>query len=299
MSKYYRYNGVKLPALPKDVVDKYPYIVILFEHDRGYGSFYSFHASTESSELEKIWYSADNAYQTELLQRGKGVSYYIKKDQSDIWTRLHDEVDGSESASAPYWYNDVLVNSLGVLLKSVVWTNHNIYNTEGGLEYAANDAPVPVPDIDLKSWLTGYALGLAGKPMPMGMRKPVAYLYNSVKLPPLPECDKETYPYAVLYKTLLSYRLCYLKHIQYTRNTETGKTLLVIPKTSIRYRNMTMGDNKGVWEELPLDADSEIILAVRTGSLPSSSGIEWTNVTLVDLDGNTVIKASDPIPVYE
>ena len=55
--------------------------------------------------------------------------------------------------------------------------------------------------LDLKSWLTGYALGLAGQPMPFGVAskpEPVAYLYNGVRLPALPEWDREKYPYAFI-----------------------------------------------------------------------------------------------------
>lgn len=294
MSKYYRYNGVKLPALPKDVVDKYPYIVILFEHDRGYGSFYSFHASTEPSELEKIWYSADNAYQTELLQRGKGVSYYIKKDQSDIWTRLHDEVDGSESASAPYWYSDVLVNSLGVLLNSVVWTNHNIYNIDGGIEYTANDAPTPIPDIDLKSWLTGYALGLAGKPMPLGVPRPTAYLYNGTKLPPLPEWDDEVYPYVVLdwtagLNTIWFYAVSEQKHLtrmgsngEYYIAADGGETFL-----SCTFRPLYM-------DAFPVPREKTYTKEFMLTNTP-----HWANYDVKNTDGSIHTAASEPVPVYE
>lgn len=55
-------------------------------------------------------------------------------------------------------------------------------------------------EFNRKSWLIGFALGLCGKPPPIAgsRREPVAYLYNGVRLPKLPEYDKSVYPYAVI-----------------------------------------------------------------------------------------------------
>jgi hypothetical protein len=38
--------------------------------------------------------------------------------------------------------------------------------------------------IDMKSWLTGYILGITGKPLPIAAKKePTSYSYNGVVLP--------------------------------------------------------------------------------------------------------------------
>ena len=43
------------------------------------------------------------------------------------------------------------------------WSNHTLYDQNGNLVIEPSD---PVAYFDLKSWLTGYALGIAGKPLP-------------------------------------------------------------------------------------------------------------------------------------
>ena len=50
----------------------------------------------------------------------------------------------------------------------------------------------------MRSSVMGLLLGQFSSPLPMAQKEPVAYLYNGVVLPKLPEWDKETYPYAVI-----------------------------------------------------------------------------------------------------
>ena len=50
----------------------------------------------------------------------------------------------------------------------------------------------------MKSFVKGILLSLVGKPFPLAEREPVAFLYNGVRLPKLPEWDSEKYPYAVI-----------------------------------------------------------------------------------------------------
>lgn len=47
----------------------------------------------------------------------------------------------------------------------------------------------------MKSFVKGILLSLVGKPLPTPEREPVAFLYNGVRLPKLPEWDREKYPY--------------------------------------------------------------------------------------------------------
>jgi hypothetical protein len=37
--------------------------------------------------------------------------------------------------------------------------------------------------LDLKSWMTGYILGITGKPLPLVQKTPIGYSYNGVVLP--------------------------------------------------------------------------------------------------------------------
>ena len=52
--------------------------------------------------------------------------------------------------------------------------------------------------MDAKSFANGFLCGLMGKGVLRGNKEPVAYLYNGVRLPKLPEWDRESYPYAYL-----------------------------------------------------------------------------------------------------
>ena len=45
--------------------------------------------------------------------------------------------------------------------------------------------------IDLKSWLTGFALGLCGKPLPYAKKTPIGYSYNGTVLPEEQEDDTD------------------------------------------------------------------------------------------------------------
>ena len=55
-----------------------------------------------------------------------------------------------------------------------IWSNINIYDEYNNLVYEETDRTIiedPVPEeknFDLRSWLTGYILGLTGKPLPFG-----------------------------------------------------------------------------------------------------------------------------------
>lgn len=50
----------------------------------------------------------------------------------------------------------------------------------------------------MRSCAMGLILSLFSSPLPEVQKEPVAYLYNGVILPALPEWDRETYPYLVI-----------------------------------------------------------------------------------------------------
>ena len=72
----------------------------------------------------------------------------------------------------------------------------------------------------MKSCVKGLMMGCCSRPFPLSAKKePVAYLYNGVRLPALPEWDKETYPYALIHHEFSNdyYRLCLCdKPLKYT-----------------------------------------------------------------------------------
>ena len=90
-----------------------------------------------------------------------------------------------------------------------VWSNFDIYYADdaeevGGTLYLAASEPVPVLEIqipkgvDRYSYVVGFNLALAGMAYPYSAPTPVAYLYNGIRLPALPEWDRGVYPYAYI-----------------------------------------------------------------------------------------------------
>lgn len=51
---------------------------------------------------------------------------------------------------------------------------------------------------NMRSCVMGLILGQFSSPLPAVQREPVAYLYNGVRLPKLPEWNREKHPYALL-----------------------------------------------------------------------------------------------------
>lgn len=121
-----------------------------------------------------------------------------------------------------------------------------------------------------------------------GVREPIAYLYNGVQLPPLPEWDKETYPYAVIqYTTILPespiYRLlCSASPTVLSTGIFGGST----PAPCLIW---TAGDI--TWGGGILNED---------GQVWASCDLIWANYDVYYSGGETLaMAASDPVPVYE
>lgn len=146
----------------------------------------------------------------------------------------------------------------------------------------------------LRSWLTGFALGLSGAPYPYSHRAPVAFLYNGVRLPALPEWDREMYPYAAIGNLSAVYWLYFstvpltyrnvIPTIWYFDAVENGETLVYQTTTDTMH-----------WEE------QEPILFTAGQAVPLMPGKPcWTNHDINhSISGNLMLAASDPVPVYE
>lgn len=120
-----------------------------------------------------------------------------------------------------------------------------------------------------------------------GPQYPVAYLYNGVRLPGLPE--EHTYYYKHRYITK-SYFGEYILHtstfVPYLSEGDNGMKKYV---GSGLYSNFVLG-NEG-WEFLETHtADNESFIT----AFPI-----WTDIDLSNEDGEVILSASEPIPVYE
>lgn len=107
------------------------------------------------------------------------------------------------------------------------------------------------------------------------------YLYNGVELPALPEWDKETYPYAVIWIAFVTNAI-YLDILKEFDFSSAG--ILHTTKEDSLFA-LCSGDS---WSEFKAStSDSQIV----------GSQIKWTNTDILNEDGSVYLAASDPIPV--
>ena len=141
----------------------------------------------------------------------------------------------------------------------------------------------------MRDFVKGLLPSLTGAPLPYaGKAEPVAYLYNGVRLPPLPEWDKEAYPYAVLQGMNTSYRFNVSSLPIYTVVNDGHEYVTVSPDAE--------GDNwefnKGyeAWKRSIFGGGVVPIVAIP---------VFWANYDVQYEDGTLYLAASEPVPVYE
>ena len=113
---------------------------------------------------------------------------------------------------------------------------------------------------------------------------PIAYLYNGVQYPTLPEWDKEVYPYAYISK---ANQLNVLSGVTFGMN-DGYPSLKIAPVNHPFYYGGT-----DEWNG-PYTAND------ITGEWVRCSAIAWANFDVIDAsDNSTILAASEPVPVYE
>ena len=154
------------------------------------------------------------------------------------------------------------------------------------------------------NWKQAMTLGLLAPGVWEGERVPVAYSYNGVVLPGLPETGK---PYAVIVYLYTRYVL-FCSDYEFMAKRRLGSSgqivsISVCPSTLSTPLRYELQD--GVWTETTA---SEV--GPTDGGFTAMDGLTWANheVDLYSWEGygyepeplNVVfISASDPVPVYE
>lgn len=142
---------------------------------------------------------------------------------------------------------------------------------------------------------TSLTLGwLVGRRIAGQRRKPVAYLYNGVELPPLPEWDKETYPYAFIShrKSDGVYELYACSRIPTHSPVTEGDGIVVwYPAQLYLCTDDKSWVFKTQYSEELMEGNKVFVLDIRKDHL-------WSNVDILNEDGTLCLAASDPIPVY-
>ena len=149
--------------------------------------------------------------------------------------------------------------------------------------------------------LAAYFLGrrIAGQRRKQD-RVPVAYLYNGVRLPGLPEWDKEAYPFGYIWEDKYGarYLLCYKNEPvvgEVTTGPIAGSDRLYSPTTTMHLRYQAKSDLSG-WVFLN---ESQVVANSGTAFAYGYTLI-WSDFNIMRDDGVTIyLAASDPVPVYE
>lgn len=161
---------------------------------------------------------------------------------------------------------------------------------------------------DLKSWLTGFSMGLAGLPclLPNGEptqpdepvappAEPVAYLYNGVRLPKLPDWDMEKFPYAFIIDDSV-YGYTFMATSAPPKHNLDDDTGMVTHDQFLCFGLRLYYRHKdGIWVFTAGEEDG-IDYYMATSRL---SPCIWANTDLIKQDGSVYLTASEPVPVYE
>lgn len=135
----------------------------------------------------------------------------------------------------------------------------------------------------MKSCVKGLMMGCCGKPLPLSAKKePVAWLYNGVRLPALPEWDREKYPYAVIGKVFMgTIDTLFYSASPVQRNGTSRLVTVASPHYQVRCEGNSWGNATGHY----YDAS---VLAM------------WSTHDIINTtDGAVFLAASEPVPVYE
>lgn len=161
------------------------------------------------------------------------------------------------------------------------------------------------------SFKLGLALGMTGKPLPISKPEPVAYLYNGVRLPKLPEWNKSKYPYVVINKDRVAIKFYYSLYLCSDMPFRlNGLEFYDIKLPTIRYKQVeadakTWGNPELLTEEDgrgPYNDEGNTDVNGRYWYLcsdPIWSNFDFYYTKYEGHEGELYLAASDPIPIYE
>ena len=142
-----------------------------------------------------------------------------------------------------------------------------------------------------KDFQTALVCGLMAKGRDLkGERTPLAYLYNGVQLPMLPEVEG----YAVIYESGKSYALEIYENITYDYYQGTdSKWWSVYSVGQYWWYDYDSTTNSWVLYETNRTEEPEYMFGVKKHSRL------WSNFDISDESGAVYFEASEPVPVYE
>ena len=143
----------------------------------------------------------------------------------------------------------------------------------------------------MRSCVMGLILGQFSSPLPRAQKEPVAYLYNGVRLPKLPEWDREKYPYAYIWFGSTLKRLYVLSEASHMTMTDSGGNACIGAEAGTTYMVANTYVGNATWGSFTSYTEEEPKVL--------SSSVGWANYDIRNADGTLYLSASEPIPVYE
>lgn len=139
--------------------------------------------------------------------------------------------------------------------------------------------------------------------------EPMAYLYNGVRLPPLPERDKKKYPKAFVHIEPMNIvtQGAYIALVYFCSDTKTVLKEGWISSSdyihATSYVRWLLYDDMGTnfWEQYPQKQwiNEKIVDQSDFAELEALSLVKWSNYDIYHSDGTLFLTASEPVPVYE
>ena len=277
----YLYNGVRLPQLPEWDKTVYPYAYL---STMPFFKVYTLQVSQQPADLlgnEESFYT-----KTPLMTSNFRYDSVFGLPPSVEWSEWDETGVGDAYGSSIGDVNPDMENYDGATDK-LIWCNHDVTYPDGTVFLAASE-PIPAPEVDLdpQSLTAGWLVGKKIAAM-RGKKEPVAYLYNGVRLPQLPEWDKTVYPYA------------------YIRRAEWGEVVLTVMSQPWYFDGTNAVTSASVYSQYGI-YDGEWRLGLHDAEikggiiLDDDYDIIWSNFDWCKNaeDDTVTFKASEPIPVY-
>ena len=284
----YIYNGYRLPELT--CFDTYPYVIIYQK------SLYSYTAYCSTQALT-IGVSSSDSTQYTLVQKGKRCDFNINTERQTSWQA------GTEQETE---WTGSLTSSFG----TPIWSSHKLTYPNGTVYINKSNEPSALYEgyteeddggIDLYSFTVGLVFGLSddlsliensmfeNDDYVPPVKEPIAYLYNGLQLPPLPEWDNETYPVAFITSSYLG-GISLNITTNYIYRTSGGDYQVGCPgRMTCSYLSTSNS-----WGAFNAWQPSDLwIMSV------GSDYIKWTNTDILHEDGTIATPATEPEPVYE
>lgn len=154
-----------------------------------------------------------------------------------------------------------------------------------------------------KDFLEGLAISVACHVLPVRkvFREPIAYSYNGVILPKLPEWDREAYPYAFI-RAVADYGLyeLYVFKAEPSWFRTFPFALYGVEDGNTYLKASHYVGHSEYWDySAPILGQSALTEKTSNGYIQTVEEIVWANFKVLNKDGLLCLEASEPIPVYE